>query len=408
MRILHTSDWHLGKKLEGRSRHEEQVEVLEEICRIADRENVHAVLVAGDLFDGYNPPTESIELFYRTLKRLADEGRRAVIAIAGNHDSPERIEAPDPLARECGIIFAGFPTTSFPPFRIDSGLELVRSSAGFLEIRIPATDELLRVLFTPYANEYRLKTYLGEEDSEEELRRILHARWKETAAHYMDHQGVNLLVSHLYFMKEGGEQPEEPDDEKPILHIGGAQALYSNLIPDCIQYAALGHLHRKQVVDAVPCPVVYSGGILEYSFAETNQKKYVVVAEICPGGEAAVKSIELAAGKKLLRKKFNDIDSAVRWLQDNPSCLVELTMVSETYLTSMDRKRLTDAHDGIITIIPEVLNKELQQVEDKTIDPGRTMVDLFREYFKHRKGQEPNDRIVELFREVIGTGPENE
>lgn len=273
MKILHTSDWHLGKKLEGHARHEEQVEVLEEICHIADHENVNAVIVAGDLFDGYNPPIESIELFYKILKRLAKDGKRAVIAIAGNHDSPERIEAPDPLARECGIIFAGFPHTLVHPFKIESGLELLKSTEGFLEIRIPGVNELLRILVTPYANEYRLKTYLGEENSEEELRRILQIHWNKSAETYMDDQGINLLISHLYFMKEGGEQVEEPDDEKPILHMGGAQAVYSNLIPPGIHYTALGHLHRMHVVDTVPCPVVYSGGILEYSFSETNQKK---------------------------------------------------------------------------------------------------------------------------------------
>jgi len=71
MRILHTSDWHLGKHLNNFSRHSEQQDVLEEICEIADREEVNVVIIAGDLFDTFNPPTESTELFYKTLKRLA-------------------------------------------------------------------------------------------------------------------------------------------------------------------------------------------------------------------------------------------------------------------------------------------------------------------------------------------------
>jgi len=107
MKILHTSDWHLGKRLENFSRLDEQIAVLDEICTIADKENIDAVLVAGDLFDTFNPPTEAVELFYRSLKKLSKNGSRPVIAIAGNHDSPDRIESPDPLARECGIIFAG-------------------------------------------------------------------------------------------------------------------------------------------------------------------------------------------------------------------------------------------------------------------------------------------------------------
>jgi len=72
--------------------------LLSVICDIADNENVDAVIISGDLFDTYNPPTDAVDLFYKTLKRLTNSGQRPVIAIAGNHDSPDRIESPDPLA----------------------------------------------------------------------------------------------------------------------------------------------------------------------------------------------------------------------------------------------------------------------------------------------------------------------
>ena len=123
MRILHTSDWHLGKRLDDFSRLDEQREVLNEIIEIANEQDVDAVLIAGDLFDTYNPPTEAVDLFYRSLKRLTNNGSRPVIAIAGNHDSPDRIESPDPLARECGIVFIGYPNTVVPPFELESGFK---------------------------------------------------------------------------------------------------------------------------------------------------------------------------------------------------------------------------------------------------------------------------------------------
>ena len=99
MKILHTADWHLGKRLERFERLPEQEVVLEEICEIADRENVDVVLVAGDLYDSFNPTIEATELFYKILRRLTQDGKRPVVAIAGKHDSPTRIEAPNPLAR---------------------------------------------------------------------------------------------------------------------------------------------------------------------------------------------------------------------------------------------------------------------------------------------------------------------
>ncbi|MGQ7869358.1 metallophosphoesterase family protein [Sunxiuqinia sp. sy24] len=402
MKLLHTSDWHLGKRLDDFSRMEEQQAVLLEICEVAEREQVDAVLVAGDLFDTFNPPTEAVDLFYKVLKRLTNNGRRPVIAIAGNHDSPDRIEAPDPLARECGIIFAGYPNSVIAPFDLESGVIVSQSSEGFLELQLPGAAILLRLLLTPYANEHRLKTCLGHENSEEELRAVLQRNWTALADQYCDEQGVNVLVSHLFMVAKGAELPEEPADEKPILHVGGAQAVYTENIPKQIQYTALGHLHRMHRVDPVPCPAYYSGSPLSYSFSEANQKKYVLLIDVEPGGAAEVKEVELTKGKKLLRKRAEGMEDALQWLSENQDCLVELTMVTETFLTALERRQLGAAHPGIVTIIPEVTNAaELADGHHKSIDLTRSMDELFADYFKHVKDQEPNDEITKLFAEIL-------
>ncbi len=408
MKLLHTSDWHLGKRLEDFSRIEEQQAVLQEICEIADHEQVDAVLVAGDLFDTFNPPTEAVELFYKTLKRLASNGKRAVIAIAGNHDSPDRIEAPDPLARECGIIFAGYPNSIVPLFELESGLKVLQSEEGFLELQIPGTDAPLRFLLTPYANEFRLKTYLGQENSEEELRTVLQEKWQELAAKYCDENGVNVLVTHLFVMKKGGVMPEEPADEKPILHVGGAQVIYSSNIPSQIQYTALGHLHRMRRVDSQPCPVYYGGSPLSYSFAEANQKKYVLVIDAEPGKEVQVSEMELIKGKKLLRKRAEGMEDALLWLNTNPDCLAELTMVTDTYLTALERKQLSAAHGGIVSIIPEVKNAGGIVEGQKTgIDLSKNIESLFTDFFRHEKGQDPNSELMALFTELLAEDEED-
>lgn len=402
MKLLHTSDWHLGKRLDDFSRMEEQQAILQEICEIAEREQVDAVLVAGDLFDTFNPPTEAVDLFYKTLKRLAADGCRAVIAIAGNHDSPDRIEAPDPLARECGIIFAGYPNSVVAPFELESDLKVLQSDEGFLELKLPGESIPLRILHTSYANEYRLKTFLGHENSEEELRTVLQEKWQKLAEQYCDEKGVNILVSHLFMVKKGDELPEEPEDEKPILHVGGAQAVYSENIPKQIQYTALGHLHRMHQVDSVPCPVYYGGSPLSYSFAEANQKKYVLIIETEPGEAAKVREVELTKGKRLLRKRAEGLEEALLWLGENQDALVELTLVTETFLTAVERRKLNAAHPGIIAIIPEVTDAEnLVGSQQKQIDLSQSMEALFRDYFRHEKGQEPNEDLMNLFTEVL-------
>ena len=409
MKLLHTSDWHLGKRLENLSRLDEQKDVLNEICAIAEAEQVDAVLISGDLFDTYNPPTEAVDLFYKTLKRLACNGKRAVIAIAGNHDSPDRIDAPDPLARECGIIFAGYPNVLITPFELESGLKVTHSEEGFAEITLPGCPDPLRLLLTPYANEFRLKAYLGHQDSEEELRKLLNDHWTELADKYCNNEGVNVLISHLFIARKGAALPEEPEDEKPILHVGGAQVIYSENIPQQMQYAAFGHLHRKQTIDTTPCPVIYSGSPISYSFAEADQKKYVLVLDVQPGKMPVISHHELIKAKRLLRKRAKSISEAIEWLQEHREALIELTMSTETYLTAEERKMLNNAHNGIISIIPDVLRVDGDQANyRKTIDLTKGMDELFTDYFRYSKGQEPNAELMNLFKEILAQDDEND
>ncbi len=399
MKILHTADWHLGKRLDSFSRLEEQKIVLDEICIIADEQAVDAVIVAGDLFDAFNPPVEAIELLYKTLKRLTNNGKRPVIAIAGNHDSPDRIDSPEPLARECGIVFMGYPNTEIKTIELENGFEITKTDKGFIELNLPEHNYPLRIIATPYANEVRMKEYFGEE-KEVELSNSLQMGWGDLSEKYCDNKGVNILVTHLYMLKRGGEVLEEPDGEKP-LKIGNADLIYSDIIPSQIQYTALGHLHRHQNVGTDEKPVVYSGSPLSYSFSEAGQQKYVKIINVEPNSIAQLERIPLKSGKQLARKTFNSIDSAVEWLNDNQYTLVELTIESDTYLKSEDLKRLRNAHHEIVHIIPIVKNDNVMDENSKQVNLNQDITALFSDYFKYSKGQSPNEEIIELFKEII-------
>ena len=416
MKILHTADWHLGKRLELHPRHAEQVEVLAEICEIADREAVDAVIIAGDLFDVFTPSSESIDLFYKTCKQLTNNGLRPVIAIAGNHDSPERIETPDPLARACGIVFVGFPNSVVEPFELPTGVAVTRSDAGFVEIQIPKFTYPLRLLLTPYANEYRLRQNLGIENPEESLRMILTTQWYELAQKYMKEppqvvdtegsiyfvDGVNIGVAHLFVMKDGGVPPEEPEDERPIF-VGGAGAVFTDCFPFELQYVALGHLHRKQTIATEPCPIVYCGSPLAYSFAEENQEKYVLILDVEPKQKPDIQTVTLTKTKKLLRGRFEDIDEAIEWLHQYPDALIDLTIVSDSFMKNQDTRRLKEAHTGLVRIYPEIKSQNGSDTEGSSvIDIGGNMRDLFTDFFKYKnKGQEPNTELLALFDEIL-------
>lgn len=404
MKILHTADWHIGKRLGNFSRIEEQRDVLDEICQIADEQEVDAVIIAGDLYDHFNPSNEAEELFYKTLKRLSKDGNRAVIAIAGNHDSPERIEAPNPLARACGILLVGFPDSKVEDMSLDSGLKVLQSEEGFVELSLPNQKTPLRLLLTPYANEFRLKKYLTNKGKEEAkaLRELLAAKWAELAKKHCDKKGINLLVAHLFFMVKGTEAQKEPEGEK-VINIGGATAIYTENIPKQVQYVALGHLHRYQRLGEKPCPVIYSSSPLAYSFAEANQKKYVVIVEAEKGKEVVYNPIVLEKGKPLLRQTCSSVEEAIEWLKENQHALVELTMFTDTYLDGKERKALHEVHKGIVAIMPKLREESMTEEEAAyQIDLSKSLESLFVEYFQNKHGQEPGKDILDLFREVQG------
>ncbi|WP_291100852.1 MULTISPECIES: exonuclease subunit SbcD [unclassified Empedobacter] len=401
MKILHTADWHLGKKLDSFSRLEEQILVMNEIVEIADQQQVDLVLIAGDLFDNFNPSVEGVELFYKTLKRLSNNGKRPVVAISGNHDSPSLIDAPDPLARECGIILIGYPNAKIQEFELND-FKISKSVEGMIELKLNSFNFPIRIIHTPYANEIRLKQYFGE-NKEDALNEVLATNWKNIADEYCDENGVNLLIAHLYMNQKGAEILEEPEGEKPI-KIGNADMIFSEAIPPQIQYTALGHLHGFKNIGTEEKPVVYSSSPLCYSFSEAGQTKYVSVIEAEPNQAISYHKIELKNGKPLIRKTFDDINVAVEWLNENQNALVELTLESDSFLKADERKLIYQAHDGIIHLIPKVKNQEIETVEYKFADQTKDMKELFTDYFKSKNGnQEPNDEIKDLFNEILNS-----
>jgi exonuclease SbcD len=400
VKILHTSDWHLGKRLDRFDRLDEQREAMEEICQIADEEQVDVVLVAGDLFDSYNPSTAAVELLYQTVARLSGFGKRPVIAIAGNHDSPDRVEAPDVLAREAGILFVGYPTHTPPIFRTAQGVQVLQSAPGFAEIKLPHHAAPLRLLLTPYANEFRLGADLGTEEREERLRQLVAAGWQSLADQHCDTQGINLLIAHLLFAKSADDIPEEPEEEKPI-HLGGASFFFTTQIPPQIQYTALGHLHRLQNLGEEDKPVIYSGSPLPYSFGEAGQQKYVVLLDAEPGVAIQHRKIALSSGRKVHRFIAENREAAEAFLTAHPNDYVELSLRTDKWISAADRKHLLDLHNYLVGPLPLPINDSEQNDQRPTVDLSEKMETLFAQYFERQKGQQPGERMMQLFREMM-------
>ena len=404
MKILHTADWHLGKKLDRFSRIEEQRAVMEEIVQIADTQKVDVVIIAGDLFDNFTPNTDAIELFYKTVKQLSLGGRRPVVAISGNHDAPKLIDAPDPLARECGIFLIGQPYALVTPIETQD-FKITHSSAGFIELQLTSFPYPLRIIHTAYANEPRLRQEL-EGDKQIAINQFLSDKWQALAQKYCDSKGVNILTAHLFMNPKNGEFLEEPEGERPI-RIGNADMIYTNAIPPQVQYTALGHLHGFKNIGNEEKPIVYASSPLCYSFSEAGEQKYVAIIEAEPNKAVHFSKIPLTQGKPLVRKQFASIEAATSWLKENPNTWVELTLELKEYLRAEDRKRLYNTHEGIVFLIPKLLldTEHTPSAELSLQDINfENITSLFVSYFRYKNGGiAPNEEILNLFHEAINT-----
>jgi exonuclease SbcD len=149
---------------------------------------------------------------------------------------------------------------------------------------------------------------------------------------------------------------------------------------------------------------------LSYSFAEADQKKFVVVVEMTPGKPADYKAIELTKGRPLKRAKFDDVEKAVEWLLENKEAYVEITLITETFLDGATRKRLADVHDYIVDVIPEIkMNGILEEeINPMNIDENKDMFSLFKEYFIYKNQIDPSESIMDLLKEVLGQEEEKQ
>lgn len=375
MRFLHTADWHVGKTLKGRSRLDEQEQVLREIVTIARAHEVDAVLVAGDLYDTAAPSADAQKLVNRTLLGLAKDGVE-VVAIAGNHDHAATIDAYRGFAKAAGITLVGTVRTA--------------ANGGLVEFTARSTGEratlaVLPFLSTRYAvRAAELVTKTPAEhtgDYDQQLRDIL---GKLTAGFRDD--AVNLVMAHLTVLDGrmgGGERAAQSIFE---------YAVPAGIFPVEAHYVALGHLHRRQTM-AASCPVHYSGAPLAVDFGEQENTPVVCVVDATPGTPASVTDVPIQAGRRL------------RTLRGSVAELSVLgEMVGDDFLRVWVREPArAGLREEVTALLPNALEVRIDPefaaplvATRPSSEPGRTPAELFGEYLGSRGVAD--QRVAELFR----------
>jgi DNA repair protein SbcD/Mre11 len=379
MKIMHTSDWHVGKVLKGRDRHDEHAAVLGSIVRIARAEDVDLVLVAGDLFDSAAPSPKAQGLVMRTLLALGQDGRH-VVAIAGKHDSPALLDAVyQPALGQAGLHVLGTPKRP--------------SRGGTLTLRT-RTAGTFKVAALPFL-------------SRRQAARAAEALPKELSEHATDYpsqiaamvrvltQGftpdaVNVVLTHAAL--HGGRHGGEREAQASLAH-----GLPPGMFPPSAHYAALGHLHQQQEIPG-PCPIFYCGSPLAVDFTDTQNAASVLIISAEPGARADIRAVPVTGGRPLqeLRGTLDEViaagertgDAYLRVVLDEPG------------------------RAGLADLVRDKLPNALEVVLDEARSPrpgsrgvtgttriGRNPLDVFGDYLGQQNIADP--RLSELFAELL-------
>ena len=279
MRILHTSDWHLGRIFCGTHLTGDQEAALESLTDLIGQADIDAVVIAGDVFDRAVPPVDAVNLLDDTLNRIVFGLKKPVVAIAGNHDSPDRLAFGSKFFTAHGLHVFGQPGA--------------QDAVVVLEDR----HGPLAFCALPYADGPTVRAALGDEQitGHEDAMAALTNRARMASAGF----ARRVAVAHTFVA--GGVAS---DSERP-LSVGGTASVPAGLF-DGFQHTMLGHLHRPQRMGG---NVAYSGSLLKYSFDEAGHKKSVSIVEIDGAGNVAVEAVEMKPRRdvRVLRGKLLDL-----------------------------------------------------------------------------------------------------
>ena len=393
MKFIHTSDWHLGKSLEGHSRIEEQEQFCDDFVKLVDDNDIDMVIIAGDIYDTSNPPAQAEKLFYKTVSRLANNGQRCVLVIAGNHDNPERLAAITPLAHEQGIIILGYPLSSTQKAKY-RGFEIIDAKEGCLKVNI--NGEEATIITLPYPSEKRLNEAIGNPSNDEEAQQTYSQRvgqiFRELEKNF-ENDTINIAVSHIFVV--GGEETES---ERPI-QLGGSLLVEKKDLPTKAQYIALGHLHKPQKASH-RLNAYYSGSPIQYSKDERSYAKGANIVDIKAGENPIIQSIYFKNYKPIEVFKCNGVEEAIKICEENKERDIwsYFEIKTEHIINQSEIKQMKELLNDIIEIRPIIISEDTEEEIDIK---EKSMGELFKEFYSFSTGLEPRGELMDLFLNII-------
>lgn len=398
MKILHTSDWHIGRALYGRKRYEEFDCFLDWLIECISREGIEVLLLAGDVFDNGTPGNRALEQYYRFLYRVAGAGCRHVVVTAGNHDSPSLLNAPRELLRHLNVHVVGCMTES----PVDE-LLLLTDAAG---------RPGLIVCAVPYLRDRDMRRAEAGETCEDKDRKLTegirdhYRQLGQLALAKRAELGADLPIIAMGHLFASGGQTVEGDGIRE-LYVGALGQVRADLFPDCFDYLALGHLHLAQRVGGSDYRR-YSGSPLAMSFGEAGQRKIVLTVDASDGG-LAVREVTVPCFQLLatLRGDWERIAALIAQLkQDASSVWLEVIYDGDQIISDL-QERLRELVDGSGLEILRTKNLRLAERTLSRMAAEETLDDLEPEDVfgrcleAHAVPHEQRGELLASFREAV-------
>ena len=372
MKFLHTADLHIGKKIFEQSLIEDQYYILDRIYEIALREQVEAVVIAGDIYDRAIPSTEAVTLLDNFLTKLVKEGI-PVIAVTGNHDSAERVSFADQILEKQGLHISG---------SIEGQLKTVMLKDAYGPVSFVCLPFVKPSAVGASASAQAVEEILGRQPMSLSLCQR------------------NVLITHFFVVGENGESPEISDSETDT-QVGGLDAVPVTFF-QCFDYVALGHIHKPQHIGKGQ--VYYAGSPLKYSFSEAKWEKSVNIVELAERGNVSVRKVPLTPLRdmRVIRGKLKELMKPERIAEEGE----RVTDYLQVNLT--DTEELIDPMGTLRSAYPNVLFIRMEKNEENLAEEyvsrlsgqRKSTVQLFGEFYEMLKGEPLDDKRLQIAKEA--------
>lgn len=353
---------------------DDQRHVLEQFLQAIDEEQPDVVVIAGDLYDRALPPVEAVDLLDEILAEIVLKRKVPVLSIAGNHDSPTRLQFGSKLMRE-------------------SGLHIIGEFKGNIE-PVVLHDEYGEVHFylVPFAEPSTVKHIFNDDsiDTYDDAMKIIIQHIEEK----MDYTKRHVFVGHAFVTPYGEKEANTSDSERPLA-IGGSECVNAEYFKP-FHYTALGHLHKAHYV--LNETIRYSGSPLKYSASEANHEKGFLIVDMDAEGEVSIEKRPF-----IPKRDIRIIEGTIQELLKHP------TSEDYVFVRLTDLTPVVGAMEQIRTVYPNAMHverKALPTFEEnhERIEIKREQMDdktLFKAFHKEIVGTEPTDEAIQLFEEIL-------